>query len=454
MKILIAGGGKVGYSVAETLSAEGHDITVIDRDPEVIEHVSNTLDVICVLGAATNHETLREAGAAQADLLLAATEQDEVNMVCGITARKLGTRHVAARVRDPEYLHQTAFLQEALGLSLIINPEYECAREISRILRFPSASRVDTFSKGSVEIVEYRVPEGSRLHGMSLKELPRAFGARVLVVVLERGGEALIPNGDFVLRSGDVLSLSGSGHELRKFFEAIGQYRRPVKNLMIMGGGRIAVYLTRMMEDSGISVTVVERDEERCEKLCDLIPHASVICGDATRSDVLVEEGIARADAFAALTGEDGDNIIISMYARSSGVPKIVTKVNREHFSGILESAGLESVVTPKELVAQQLTRYVRALDNSRGGGMETLHRLADGKAEALEFRVGEDSKLAGTQLKDLKLKKNVLIGAVIRGGRSIIPNGLTALQPGDHAVIVTAAGRLTGLDQILEGEK
>ncbi len=454
MKILIAGGGKVGYSVAETLSAEGHDITVIDRDPEVIEHVSNTLDVICVLGAATNHETLREAGAAQADLLLAATEQDEVNMVCGITARKLGTRHVAARVRDPEYLHQTAFLQEALGLSLIINPEYECAREISRILRFPSASRVDTFSKGSVEIVEYRVPEGSRLHGMSLKELPRAFGARALVVVVERGGEALIPNGDFVLQSGDMLSLSGSSHELRKFFEAIGQYRRPVKNLMIIGGGRIAVYLTRMMEESGIAVTLVERDEARCEQLCDLVPHASVVCGDGTSSEVLAEEGIARADAFAALTGDDGDNIVTSMYAGRCRVPKIVTKVNREHYADILESTGLDSVLTPKELVSQQLTRYVRALDNSRGGGMETLHRLADGKAEALEFRVGEGSKLAGTQLKDLKLKKNVLIGAVIRGGRSIIPNGLTALQPGDHAVIVTAAGRLTGLDQILEGEK
>lgn len=454
MKILIAGGGKVGLSVAETLSAEGHDVTVIDRDPEVIERVSNSLDVICVLGAANNHETLREAGAAQADLLLAATEQDEVNMVCGITARKLGTRHVVARIRDPEYLHQTAFLQEALGLSVIINPEYECAREISRILRFPSASRVDTFSKGSVEIVEYRVPEGGRLHGMALRELPQAFGARVLVVVVERGGEVLIPNGSFLLQSGDVLSLAGANHELRKFFEAIGQYRRPVKNLMIMGGGRIAVYLTRMMEDSGISVTVVERDEERCERLCDLIPHASVVCGDATSSDVLAEEGLARADAFVALTGDDGDNIITSMYARQCQVPKIVTKVNREHFADILESAGLDSVVAPKELVAQQLTRYVRALDSSRGGGMETLHRLADGKAEALEFKVGEGSHLVGTPLKDLKLKKNVLIGAVIRGGKTIIPNGLTVLQSGDHAVVVTAAGRLTGLDQVLEGEK
>ncbi len=454
MKIIIAGGGKVGYSVAETLSAEGHDLTVIDRNPEVINRISNSLDVICVQGTATSPESLREAGAAQADLLLAATEQDEVNMVCGITARKLGTRHVAARVRDPEYLHQTAFLQEALGISMVINPEYECAREISRILRFPSASRVDTFSKGSVEIIEYRVPEGSRLHGMSLRALPGACGARVLVVVVERGGEALIPNGDFILQSGDVLSLSGENRELRRFFEAIGQYRRPVKNLMIMGGGRIAVYLTRMMEDSGISVTLVERSEARCEVLCDLVPHASIVCGDATKSDVLAEEGITRADAFVALTGDDGDNIITSMYAKRCEVPKIVTKVNREHFADILESAGLDGVVAPKDLVAQQLTRYVRALDGSRGGAMETLHRLADGKAEALEFRVGEQSKLKGIELKNLRLKKSVLIGAVIRGGKSLIPNGSTVLQPGDHAVIVTLAGRLTGLDQILEGEK
>ncbi len=427
---------------------------MIDRDPEVIDRISNSLDVICVLGAATNHETLREAGAAQADLLLAATEQDEVNMVCGITARKLGTRHVAARIRDPEYLHQTLFLQEALGLSLIVNPEYECAREISRILRFPSASRVDTFSRGSVEIVECRVTEQNGLHGMSLRDLPRVCGARVLVVVVERGGEALIPDGNFVLQNGDTLSLSGANHELRKFFESIGQYRRPVRNLMILGGGRIAVYLTRMMEDSGIKVTLIERDEARCERLCDLVPHASVILGDGTSSHVLDEEGLIRADAFAALTGDDGDNIITSMYAKDRGVPKIVTKVNREPFADILGSVGLDSVVTPKELVAQQLTRFVRALDGSRGGAMETLHRLADGKAEALEFRVSEDSKVAGIELKNLQLKKNVLIGAVIRSGKSLIPNGGTVLQPGDHAVIVTAAGRLTGLDQILEGGK
>ncbi|MCR5663282.1 MAG: Trk system potassium transporter TrkA [Oscillospiraceae bacterium] len=453
MTIIIVGGGKVGHSVAATLSAEGHDITVIDTDEARIEQLSNELDVICVHGSATNPETLREAGAANADLLVAATEKDEVNMICGIAARRIGTKHVIARIRDPEYLHQTAFLRDALGLSVIINPEYECAKEISRILRFPSAVRVDTFSNGSVEIVNYRIPEDSRLSGMTLRELPRAFGARVLVVLVERGGEALIPNGDFALKAGDMLSVSGANAELRRFFVSIGHVQRPVKNVMIMGGGRIAVYLTRMLQESGMRVKVVDRDEARCQQLCDLIPEASIICGDATLGNVLIEEGLYRADAFVALTGDDGDNIITSMYAKRCSVPKIVTKLARDHFADILASAGLDSIVSPRELVAQQLTGYVRATDSSHEG-METLHRLADGKVEALEFKLQAGSHLLGIPLKDLKLKKNLLISAVIRGERCFIPDGSTTLQVGDHAVIVTAAGRLTRADQVLEGER
>ena len=433
MKIIIVGAGKVGYSVANMLSDEGHDITVIDRDPETISHLSNDLDVICVEGNATNPETLMEAGAAEADLLMAATEQDEVNMICGIAARKLGTKHIIARIRDPEY---------------------ECAKEISRMLRFPSAVRVDAFSKGSVEIIEHKVPEKSKLDGMQLKNLPRELGAKVLVCVVERGGDALIPNGDFILRAGDRLSISGASRELRRFFVAIGQYRRPVKNVMIMGGSRISVYLTRLLLDSGIDVTVIDRDRERCDLLCDLIPSAHIICGDATRNEVLLEEGIRSTDAFVALTGDDGDNIITSMYAKHHGVPKIVTKVNREHFTGILESSGLDSIVTPKDLVAQQITRYVRAMNNSVGSSMETLYRLADGKVEALEFKVGEGSACVGIPLKTLRLKPNILISAVIRGSRSIIPDGETVICPGDHAVIVTAAGRLKDLDAIVEEEQ
>ena len=452
MKIIIAGAGKSGFAVAQTLSQEGHDITVIDKSGDIINQVSNGLDVICIEGNATNPESLIGAGAREADLIVASTRSDEVNMICGIAARKLGTKHVIARIRDPEYISQTGFLRETLGLSMIVNPELECAREISRILRFPSAARVDVFSKGSVEIVEHRVLPGEKLDGMQLKSLHGNFNAAVLVSVVERGGEAYIPNGDFVLRGGDKLSITGPTRELRKLFTAVGKYKKPVKKVLIMGGGRIAVYLTTLLQESGMSVTVRERDRARCDALCDLIPAATVICGDATKSDVLQEEGIRAADAFVALTGDDGDNIVTSMYAGRCQVGTIVTKVNREHFTDILESSGLDCIVSPKDLIAQQLARYVRAMSNSVGSSMETLYKLADGKAEALEFTVGDDFACAGQTLRELRLKPGVLICAVIRGSRSIIPDGGTQILAGDHAIIVSAAGRLKTLDGILEG--
>ena len=451
MKIIIAGAGKVGHSVAALLAEEGHDLTIIDRDPETIQHISNTLDVICVEGSATNPGTLREAGAEHADLLLAATEQDEVNMVCGISARKMGTAHVIARVRDPEYLRQTEFLREALGLSVIVNPEYECAKEISRLLRFPGAVRVDSFSKGSVEIVEHKIPIGGALDGVVLKDLVQRFGAKILVSLVERGKEAMIPNGNFVLQAGDRLSITGNSRELRRFFTAIGQYKRPVRRVMIMGGGRSTVYLTRILQESGMEVTVVERDRERCDLLCDLIPQANVVCGDATRSDVLQEDGLSAADAFVALTGDDEDNIITSLFAMNCGVNMVIVKVNRDYLDDIMDNVGLNTVVSPKEIVSQQLTRYVRAMSNSLGGSMETLYRLADGKVEALEFKVGPDSACVNIPLKDLKLRPNVLICALIRGNKSIIPDGNSRILPGDHAVIVTAAGKLQNIDAIIE---
>ena len=452
MKIIIAGAGKVGYSVAQMLETEGHDLTVIERDAETVSRLSNELDVVCVEGSATNPETLREAGAAEAELLIAATELDEVNMICGIAARKLGTPQIVARIRDPEYLHQTEFLRDALGIDFIVNPEYECAREISRILRFPSAVRVDTFSKGSAEIMEYRVGEGSRLDGAALKTLPSTYGAKVLVGVVERGGDAIIPNGDFVLKTGDLLSVTGSSGELRRFFTALGQYRRPVKNVMILGGGRIAVYLTRLLHESGIEATIVEADRARCDLLCDLVPYARIIHGDGTIREVLTEEGLERSDAFVALTGDDENNIITSMYAKRVNVPKIVTKVNREHLAEILLSYGIDSYVTPKKLIAQQLTGYVRALNNSRGSSMETMHRLADGKVEALEFKVKDGARIIGVPLKDLKLKPNVLISAVIHDNKTVIPGGATVIESGDHAVVVAKAGLYRDLDEIVEG--
>ena len=451
MKIMIAGAGVIGGSVAEALTGEGHDLTVIDVNTSTLNRLSNDLDVICVEGDAADPELLREAGAAEADLVVAATEKDEVNMVCGIVSRKLGAKHVIARIRDPRYLHQTAFLRETLGLSQIVNPEYECARQIARLLRFPSAARVVTFSKGSVEIVEHRVPDGGALDGLCLKDMGRRFRSRVLIALIEREGKSLIPNGETVLRAGDRLSITGAPNDLRKFFMEIGEYKKPVRQVMIMGGSRTAVYLTGLLQENGIGVTVVERDRDRCDELCDLIPKAHVVCGDATHTDVLREDGILSADGFVALTGDDGDNIITSLYARRCKVSKIVTQLNRRHFAEVLNDAGLDSVVSPKDLLAQQLARYVRAFGNSADSSVETLYRLGDGKVEALEFRVHEGARCTQAPIRDLRLRSNVLIAALIRGNRSIVPDGDTRILPGDHAVIVTAAGRLQQLDGILE---
>lgn len=451
MKILIAGAGKIGCSIADILSHEGHEISMIDQDPETITSVSNSLDVLCFEGNAANPQVLMEAGAARADLVIAVSEKDEVNMICAIVARKLGAGHAIARVRDPEYLSQRHFFAETLGLSLIVNPEYECAQEISRILRFPGAVRVDTFSKGRMEIVEYRICPDDRLVGLQLKELPALFGAKVLVSLVERGRDAIIPRGNFVLNKGDRLSLSGSAEQLKKFFSALGHNFKRVRRTIIVGGGRISVYLARQLHEAGISVTVIEQDRERCQSLCELIPHAHIVCGDAGSSEVLLEEGIASADAFVSLTGNDGVNIVSSMYAKTQGNLKIVTKVNRAHYLDILDNFGLESVVTPRQLVTQQIVRYVRAMDNCLGSGVLSLYRLAEGKVEALEFKVDENSRCVGMPISELKLKADIIICALIRESSCIIPDGSSVMEPGDHAVIICRAGRLSSLDEIIE---
>ncbi len=450
MKILIAGAGKVGRSAAGMLSSDGHDITLIDKDSAVISDVSNALDVICFEGSATSPEALTEAGVAEADLFMAATELDEVNMISGIAASKLGAKHVVARIRNPEYLSQTAFLTSAFGLDEVINPEYECAKEIARILRFPGALGVDAFSKGELELVEVRITDGSLLNGLVLRDFHSRFSAGVLVCAVNRGGKVTIPNGDFTLLAGDRAHVIGSVAQLRKFFPAARLSSRPVKTVMIMGGGRIAAYLAQMLRDDGISVTVIEKDRARCDELCALAPYAQIICGDGTQSTVLHDEGLDATDAFVSLTGDDDYNIITSMYARHCGVGKVITKVNRSHFRDMLDAAGLDCIVTPRELVAQQITRYARSLSGAMDSSIESLYRLADAQAEALEFAVSEGSACTGKPLKELKLRQGILISALIRGGDCLIPNGGTVILPGDHVVLISAAGRVKDLDSVI----
>ena len=454
MKIIIAGAGRVGVRIAQSLEAEGHDITLVDRDAETVESASNELDVICCLGSATNLDTLIEAGAEQADILLAVTDSDEKNMICALAARRMGTGYTIARIRDPEYLTQREFLRESIGLSVIINPEYECAREISRVLRFPNAVRVENFSKGSAEILDYRVPEGSPLDGMSLPECSRRFGGKVIVTAVERGDQVQIPIGDFVLKAGDKLSIMGEGREIRRFFYAVGQNGKRAKKVLIMGGSRTSVYLAELLEEDGTAVTVLEPSRRRCDELCDLIPHARIICGDGTQDEILLEEDIRGTDAFVALSGNDGGNIVTAMYAKRCGVPKAVVKVEHRHFSGMLDGSS-DTMVIPKEIVSQQIVGFVRAISNSAGwSSIETIHKLAGGRIEVVEFKVGDGAGCIGIPLRELSVRRDVLISAITRGDKTLIPNGSTVIQSGDHAVVVAPAGMLKDINDIMGGEK
>ena len=453
MNIIIAGAGQVGVRIAQLLESEGHDITLIDRDPGIIETASNEMDVICCLGSATSRDMLDQAGAGRADILIAITDSDEANMISALIARRLGSKYTVARIRDPEYLPQREFLRETIGLSVIINPEYECAGEISRVLRFPNAVRAEVFSKGSAKILEYCIPEGSPLNGMSLKDCSSRFGSEVLNAAVERGDETQIPEGDFVLRTGDKLSMIGEERELRRFLSATGQNENRVKNVLIMGGSRTGVYLARLLEEDGISVSVLERSEARCNELCDLIPHASIICGDGTHDEVLLEEGIRGADAFVTLTDDDGDNIVTAMYAKRCGVPKTVVMVKHRHFSDMLDGSS-DTMVIPKEIVSRQIVGFVRAISNSAGrSSIETIHKLAGGRIEAMEFKVGDGAGCIGLPLNEIRVRRGVRIGAIIRGEKTLLPGGSAVIESGDHVVVVAPAGMLKDINDIIGGK-
>lgn len=454
MKIIIIGTGKVGFSLVEQLLNEKHDITIVDTQDSALRRATDALDIMSVKGNGVSTDTLREAGAEDADLLVAATNSDEVNMVCCLTAKHLGAKYTIARIRNPEYnlgLHE---LKKNMGIDMVINPENATAVEISRLLRFPSAANIETFCRGRVELMGFRLQEGDFLVNQPLHALSaQVKQLSLLVCAVDRDGEVTIPNGSFVPQVGDKLYLIGRPTSLDQFFRLLGRYSPKVKTVFIVGGGKISVYLTAILEKMKMRVKIVELSEKRCRLVSEMMPRTTVICGDGTDQELLESERMSAADAFVALTDRDEDNLIISLYAMQQGMHKVVTKCNRQNYTGIARAVGLDSVISPKLITAAQILQLVRGMQNSQGSVMNTLYRIADGKTEAMEFTVGPSTRHLNVPLRDLHLHKGILIAVIMRDGEIIIPEGSSCIQEGDSVIIISRDRPILDLNDIYAEE-
>ena len=451
MNIIIAGDGKVGATLTRLLSAEGHDITLIDTNSKVLESSLERYDVMAVHGNCAAMEVLQQAGVKEAELLIAATNADEVNLLCCTTAHGLNPKlHTIARIRNPEYNNQIYKLRNIFGLSMPINPERQAASEIERLLKFPGFLRRDVFAKGRTEIVELRIDAKSKLLGVQLMDLPGIVKCRVLICAVLRGGQAMVPNsGSFTFREGDRVFVTAPTKDLTTLLKNLGIITRRVRNCLLCGGGRVCIYLATALEKSGISVTVVEKDLDRCQQLAELLPDSTIIHGNAGDTELLESEGLANFDAVVTLTGEEELNMIVSLYANSMGVPQVITKLGHIGNRNVIDTLNLGSVVCPKELVAGNIVRYVRAMQNKNGAAV-SVHPIADGQVEAMEFHVEETTKGCGIPLKNLTPKANVLIASITHGSVTEIPNGDSVFHAGDIVVIVTTSrGSIRQLNDI-----
>ncbi|WP_343208111.1 Trk system potassium transporter TrkA [Anaerolentibacter hominis] len=451
MQIIIIGCGKVGRTLAEQLSSEGHNITIIDSVEQKVQEITNSCDIMGLAGNGASIQVQIEAGVEKADLLIAVTGADELNLLCCLIAKKAGNCQTIARVRNPLYSQEINFIKEKLGISMIINPELATAVEIARLLRFPSAIKIDTFAKGRVELLKFKVKPEFGLDGCQLSELSTRLKCDILVSAVERGDEVTIPDGSFVLHDYDLVSFIASPVNSSEFFKKIGFETHQVKNTLIAGGGTIAHYLSRQLLKMGIDVRIIELDKERCEQLSERLPEATIIQGDATDQRLLFEEGLKQAESFVALTNLDEENILLSLFAQKHSQAKVVAKVNRITFDDIVEQLDIGSVVYPKYITADYIIQYVRATQNSIGSNVETLYTILDGKAEALEFAVHEESALTGVALSELDLKQNLLVCCINRRGRILIPRGQDQIRKGDTVVVVTTEIGLHDIQDILK---
>lgn len=452
MNIIIAGSGKVGGDLAEQLCREGHDITIIDENAEVVGRMTTMTDVRGVVGNAASYSIQTEAGIQKADLMIAVTGADEVNLLCCLIAKKAGGCQTIARVRNPIYHEEIGHIKEELGLSMVINPEHATADEAARLLQFPNAIDIDTFAKGRIELLRFRLAKDNPLVGQKLRDLSILSKCEVLICAVEHDGQVLIPDGEMFLQENDIISIAASSVNASRFFKAIGIQTNQVKNAMLIGGSRISFYLAKKLLEMGIEVKIVEKDRATCELLCELLPKASIIHGNGSDQELMEEEGLARAEGFAAFTGMDEENIMLSLYAKQNSKAKKITKVNTNIYDSILEGLDIGSVINPKSITSESILQYVRAMQNSIGSNVETLYRLMGGKAEALEFIIRDDETITDVPLMNLKLRQGILVCAIYRNGKIIIPKGPDCLKKGDSVVVITTkCGELKDIRDILK---
>ncbi len=453
MKVVVVGCGKIGSTIISNLVDEGHDVVAVDTDPRVIDNLTNIYDIIGVCGSGTDCDTLKDAGVENTDLIVAVTTLDELNMLCCFIARKMGALHTIARIRKPEYnMNNIGFLRQHLDLSMSINPEHLAAEEIFNILRLPFAVKIETFSQRNFEIVEIILREGSPMINSRLMDIRSKFNQNFLVCLVQRGENVYIPDGNFVLQTGDKIGLTASLTEMQKLMRSLGVETKQAKKVMLLGGSRIAYYLSHMLSYSGSSVKLIEKDGEKANMLSEIVsPKTVVINGDGAQQELLLEEGLAATDAFVSLTGMDEENILISIFASVSRVPKVVAKINRQELIEMAEKLGLDSIISPRKIASDVVVRYARALENSKGSNVEALYKVMDGKAEVLEFKVSEDFSGINIPIKDLNIRKNIIVGGIIRNRRAIVPSGLDKIEANDRVIVVAAGSRLNDLSDILQ---
>ncbi len=454
MNIIIVGCGKVGLELAERLSNEGHAVTMMDTNASLMQKALAPLDVQGVVGNGTSYRAQMEAGILDADLLIAVTDSDETSLFCCLIARKAGNCQTIARVRSPEYFEEIRFIKEELGLSMAINPDQSAAAAIARLIQIPSAMEIDSFAKGRVNLVRFQLPDECPMLGMPLMKISDKIGSNLLICMIERGEEVIIPDGRMTLEQGDAVWVVANLATISKIFKGFGVKARAIKNVMIAGGGRVSYYLAQALIRAHIRVKLIENDEAKCERLSEALPEAEIVCGDATDEQLLHEEGIEDTDAFVSLTSIDEENILLSLYAQKVSKAKLVTKISRITFEEVINDMPLGSVVCPRSITTERILRYVRSMENASGSNVETLYYLAKGRVEALEFKVKDSAhvrEMVDVPIMDLALKPNLLICCINRNGKIITPSGRDTLQIGDTVIVVTTHKGLSDLTDILK---